>query len=432
MNEYFVAYEPNLKCYPNYSFEIGDINGDGRMEMVSLNQNGNKLRVVDLDGKKLFEQVISNNGNWGTPLICITDIDKDGRGEIIVPSFGPKFEARIIAFNAEGKIIREHSFGIYSKDDYGIGVPLLAPMCFHKNHPGIIAAIAGGYLAALDGNLCEVWRVNNFRHDFAHEFYITDIDDDGLDEVAFCTLDHAHGKLRGDWNIGEIVILDHDGTTLLRRRVEEYYHDTHFDDIAMADFRGIGRTEILLEKGILIDLNGNVIWDVSDQFDHAQWIAHTPNPQGKGRLIFISELWGSEGKSALFSGEGKKLWDIKNLPRTRLDQKKFLGWKVLPTRCHIVRWTEKSDPEIFLAEQTHSPTGPNCFSTIYFELKAFFLNLNGELLGTLPFTDAQIENYWYNGECHSRVADVDGDGQQEVVFPRQDGHVAVIKKHIRN
>ena len=49
-------------------------------------------------------------------------------------------------------------------------------------------------------------------------------------------------------------------------------------------------------------------------------------------------------------------------------------------------------------------------------------------VGTLPFEDAQIEGWWYNGEVPSRVADVDGDGRPEIVFPRQNGRLMVIKK----
>jgi hypothetical protein len=70
----------------------------------------------------------------------------------------------------------------------------------------------------------------------------------------------------------------------------------------------------------------------------------------------------------------------------------------------------------------------DCFSTTSFDLSAFFLDLRGHLLWRMPFRDAQIEGYWYNGEVRSRVADVDGDGEQEVVFPRQDGHVMIIKR----
>jgi len=434
MNKYFVAYEPDLRCYPNYSFEIGDIDGDGRKEMISLNQNGDRLRVVNLDGDVILEQRIVNDGNWGTPIICVMDIDNDGREEIIVPSYEKRREARVIALNAEGKVIREHSFGTYTKDDYGIGVPLLAPIRFQGDQVGFVAAIAGGHVAALDSDFREVWRIGGFRKDFAHEFYIADIDNDGLDEIAFCTINHINAEPTGhkgdDFNVGELVLLDHDGKILLRRRTDQYCHDAHFDDVAMADFRGMGQPEILLEKGILINLDGSVIWDVSNEFDHGQWIAHTPNPNGKGKVIFISELWGAKGKSALFSSDGKKLMTIDSLPRTRLDQKKFPGGKVLPTRCHIIHWTKESDPEIFVAEQAHGPTAHNCFSTVSFELKAFLLDLKGNLLGTMPFKDTRIEGYWYNGEVPSRVADVDNDGQQEVVFPRQDGHVMIIKKDI--
>jgi hypothetical protein len=56
------------------------------------------------------------------------------------------------------------------------------------------------------------------------------------------------------------------------------------------------------------------------------------------------------------------------------------------------------------------------------------MDLQGNLAGEMPFNDAQIENYYYNGEVHSRVADVDGDGQQEIIFPKQDGHIMIIKK----
>ena len=40
MNEYFVAWEPDLRCYPNYSFEIGDVDGDGKPEVLFPKQDG--------------------------------------------------------------------------------------------------------------------------------------------------------------------------------------------------------------------------------------------------------------------------------------------------------------------------------------------------------------------------------------------------------
>ncbi len=52
----------------------------------------------------------------------------------------------------------------------------------------------------------------------------------------------------GESDVGELVLLDHDGSTIMRRRVTDYCFDTHFDDIVMADFLGTGGSQIVLEK----------------------------------------------------------------------------------------------------------------------------------------------------------------------------------------
>lgn len=418
---YRVTHEVDLRCYPNYSFDLGDIDGDGRKEMISLSQSGNRLRAMGLDGTRILEKRISNHGNWGTAIICAEDLDGDGRDEIIVPSIGRGGEALVLALDARGAVVRAHGFGTYERDKYGIRVPLLKPMRIAAGGPkGIVAAVAGGIVVALDSQFKEVWRTGGFRRDFEHELFVADLDRDGLDEVLFSTVGERGG--------GDFVILDHNGAILLRKPVSDYVPDTHFDDVAVADFRGRGQTEILVEKGLLLDAKGGIIWDVTRHIGHGQWIAHAPDPKRGGRMAFIAELWGSEGGSALFAGRGEKLWAVEKLPRTKLDAEKFPGWSVLPTRCHFVQWSPGSPPEIFFGEQTCSPTSHDCFETRRFRLQWFFLDLDGKPLGIIPFEDAQIEGYWYNGEVASKVADVDGDGDQEIVFPKQDGHAVVIEK----
>ena len=417
--EYYVAYQPDLQTYPNYSFEIGDLDGDGRMELVSLDQTGNRLRAITLEGREVFEKRLNNNALWGTALIAVTDLNGDGRAEVAVPASTD----RIKLFNGKGQQMAEYVTGSSAKDHFGMGIPLLAPFrC--SNKPGLIAAVAGGRIVALDGNLKELWRKEGFRHDFGHEFFVADIDGDGFDEVAFITVDNINKGLGPD-NHGDLVILDHDGRVILRERVDRYWPDSHFDSIGLADFRGIGKTEVLLEKGILINLHGDVVWDASKNFEHGQWIAHFADPSGKGQRIVISELWGKGRKNVILSGNGEVLATITNPARTELDQATFPHWVVRPTRCHVVRWTPDAAPEIFLGEQAvrgQGPPGPS------YDLKLSFVDIDGRLLGVLPFRDRQVEGYFYNAEVHSRVADVDGDGRQEVVFPRQDGHVMVIKK----
>jgi hypothetical protein len=320
----------------------------------------------------------------------------------------------------------EYVTGSSVKDHFGMGIPLLAPFrC--SNKPGLIAAVAGGRIVALDGNLKELWRKDGFRNDFGHEFFVADIDGDGFDEVAFTTTDNMQKNDAPD-NHGDLVVLDHDGRVLLRERVDRYYHpDSHFDSIGLADFRGIGKTEVLLEKGILVNMHGDVVWDASKNFEHGQWIDHFPDPSGTGRRIVISELWGKGRKNVILNGvNGKVLATITNPARTELDQATF---SVFPTRCHMVRWTPDAAPEIFFGEQairSGGQQGPVRAQS--YDLKVFFVDIDGRLLGVLPYSDRQPEGYFYNAEVHSHVADVDGDGHQEVVFPRQDEHVMVIKK----
>jgi len=425
---YYIVYEPDLGCYPNYSFEVGDVDGDGRMECVVLDQSAKTLRAVRLDGSTAFEHELPNEGTWGTAIPAVADLDDDGRAEIVVPCPGADGAAGIVVIDGSGRPVATRGFRTTTKDAYGLTVPLLAAARLRPGSPpGIVAAITGGPVVALDGALREVWRVEGLRHDFGHEFHVSDFDGDGLDEVAFCTVDRIAGPGPAP-PVGELLIVDHDGTVLLRRNVSDYAQETHFDDMAMADFEGTGTAQVLIEKGILIDLAGSVLWDVAATIGHGQWIAHTSDPGGKGRLIFISALWGEASTSALLTGGGRRLASTGDLAWTQLDPERLKGWRVLATRPHFISWSPGEAPELFVAEQACSPTSHACYKTEEFELRAFILDSAGGLLATVPFQDAQIEGYWYNGEVRSRVADVDGDGCDEVVFPRQSGHVMVLKK----
>ena len=419
MNQYYIAHDKiDLKCYPNYSFEIGDVDGDGRMEFVSLDQSGNLLRVVNLENDLLFEKKFSNNGNWGTPLLCTADINGDGRNEIIVPDGN-----KLIALDCKGGVVLERTFTEALKDDYGICIPLLGTVRLTTdNGPSFIAAVAGGEVYLLDDKFNTIKKLNGLRHDFGHELHFADIDKDGFDEIAFCTVDHINEEFSNK-NNGELVLLDHDGKIILRKRVDDFLVDTHFDDIAMADFNGSGTTQILAEKGFLMDLKGNVIWDLSAEMEHGQWIAHAPNPDGKGRLGFISELWGDNMKNLFFTGQGKKIRDIKGYPWPKPTEP---GMTIRPSRCHAVNFG--SGNEIFVTQQIHMKNEFNCAKTRPIELIGLFMDLYGNLIGELPFENAQIAGYYYNGETHSKAADVDGDGRQEIVFVKQDGHVMIIKK----
>lgn len=210
VNPYYIAHQADLRCDPNYSFEIGDVDSDGRLEFGCLNQDGNRLRFVRLDGSVVFDCRLRSNGNWGTPLPSLVDINGDGADEVVVP----------------------------------------------------------------DSSFNQIWRGDELLNDFAHEFYLADTEGDDADEIAFCTLDHINaGYGDTEWNTGELVIMDHDRSTILRRGVDDYCRETHLDDLAFADFRGEGKVDLLTEKGQLLDPHsGDVMWNVADSFDHGQWV----------------------------------------------------------------------------------------------------------------------------------------------------------------
>lgn len=433
MSTYAITAEADARCYPNYSFEVGDVTGDGRAELVALNQTGNRLRVMTYDGELVFERRLHNNGNWSSVVPGVADIDGDGRAEVVVPDQGRENRhkyARVVALNADGEVVAERMFDETRRDDYGITVPLIAPFRYSADSPlAVVVALSGGTVLALDGQFNELWRRTGFRNDFGHEFYVADVDGDGWDEIAFCTLDHIDGG-DAEWNRGDLVILDHDGSEILRRPTHDLYPDSHFDDIAFADFLGRGDCQMLIEKGLLCGLDGEILWRIDGDFDHAQWIAHTPdpaNPDGPRRVL-LTELW-TEGRfGAVYSGDGTRIAGLENLPWTSLDPYGEPGWHILPTRPHAVDWRGDGSVEFFVAEQVCAPTSHEAFETRSFELKAFILDIEGNLVATVPFEDSQIEGYWYNGEVRSRALDVDGGDRREVVFPRQNGRVAVFAR----
>lgn len=410
----------DLGFYPNYSVEVGDVDGDGRMEVAALSTRADLLKVVDLRGRVVLERRLRNSGCWGTATLALADVDGDGRDEVIVPD-GPPGDARVVAIDQEGEVVREARVPGAVADDYGLAVPLIAAFERGDGSLGICVAVAGGLVLALNSDFEPLWEVRGLRKDFGHELYVAKVPEGDL--VAFVTVDHI--RYSSPTVEGELLVVSSEGELLMRKRVRDLVDDTHFDDVAIADFRGAGQLEVLVEKGILMDMEGRVIWDRSALFDHGQWVAHMPNPLGPGRLAFISELWGYEGKSRMLDPHGNTLWMLGKRRHTAIDQAAYPGYVAAPTRAHAIDWSGTGEYEVVLGEQIVKRRGAPRLDVTH-ELKLFVFSPLGELLAEVPFVDTRRSDFFYNGEVHSRVADVDGDGRLEYVFPRQDGRVMVI------
>ena len=414
----------DLGFYPNYSFEVGDINGDGRKEIAALSTDGNILRVFSIDGKILFERKLQNNGCWGTSLPAFADLDYDGKEELLVPD-GPPGKARVIALDADNNIIRECRILGEMADDYGIAIPLLGAFRRDDDRIGVVAAVAGGSLIAFNEDFEEIWRIDGLRKDFGHEFNFERVKGEKGEVIAFTTVDHI--RYARPETEGDLTIVNSSGKIIFKKRVKDLLNDTHFDMVAIADFTGSGRSEILTEKGFLLDFDGRVIWDASGYFDHGQWIAHVPNPNGPGRWAFISELWGYDGKSRMLDSNGNSVWKLGKHRHSLIDERIFPDYKVAPTRVHAIDWDGSGTYNIVFGEQVIFD-GHLCKKTTSHRLKIFVFSVEGELLAEIQYTDTRREGFFYNGEVRSRVLDIDGDGKTELIFPRQDGNVMIIGK----
>ena len=414
----------DLGFYPNYSFEVGDIDGDGCMELAALSTDGNTLRVLKITGELLFERELTNNGCWGTPLPAFADLDEDGKEELIVPD-GPPGDAKIIALDSDNQIVRERKMPGNLADDYGIAIPLIGVFRRPRGALGICVAVAGGALFAFNEDFEELWRIEGLRKDFGHEFNFGEVPDEDGQVIAFSSVDHI--RRSGPDVEGDLIIVNPSGKIIFAKRVKDLLNDTHFDSVAISDFTGSGRPEILLEKGFLLDFDGRVIWDASQYFDHGQWIAHIPNPHGPGRLAFISELWGYEGKSKMLDPHGRVLWELGKHRHSIIDQSVFPGYKVAPTRVHAIDWERTGSYTIVFGEQVVFD-GHLCRKTTQHRLKIFVFSPEGHLIEEVRFLDTRRRGFFYNGEVRSRAVDVDGDGKIELVFPRQDGKVMIIGK----
>ena len=409
----------NIGLYPNYSFELGDINGDGIKEMAVLTTDGSILRVFGIDGSLLLERILGNHGCWGTPTIAFADLDEDGKEELIVPDGN-----MVIALDEHNDVVRKARVPASTVDDYGIAIPLIGVFKRGEDRVGICVAVAGGGVFAFDEDFRLLWSIKGLRKDFGHEFNISETSNyESI--IAFSNVDNI--RYTSAQTEGELILVSSSGKILLRKRVRDLINDTHFDDVAIADFTGDGKLEVLVEKGILMDLKGNVIWDVSESLDHGQWIAYLPDPRGPGRLSFIAELWGYEGKSRMLDSKGRTLWTLGRHRHTRINQNLYPGCKVAPTRVHAIDWKSTGEYEIVLAEQI-VPSRDFRKRDIVHRLKVFVFDPMGRLLAEIPFIDTRRSDFFYNGEVHSRAVDVDGDSSVEFVFPRQDGKVMIIGK----
>lgn len=186
-----------------YPPSVGDINGDGQVEIVQVTGgNGRKGRIyiVDSKGKNIDGFPKNYNDNWILTAPTLSDLNDDGKLEVI-----------FIERNSPGGFIHIlNGDGSTYSADWPIrlpGTPSVTPSIGDIDNDGekdiIVSSTTVLYAFDLKGQLKEGWPVNNPDTKFSFQSPIlSDLDEDGTLEI----IGASHG------NSPEYYIFRHNGT----------------------------------------------------------------------------------------------------------------------------------------------------------------------------------------------------------------------------
>ncbi|MBD2872742.1 hypothetical protein [Paenibacillus arenilitoris] len=286
---------------PNCRMLLGDLNGDGRMEMLLVQPDNRQdvryiphqvqcLTAFDLDGKQLWQhgKPDPNAGKQGSDYPAqIYDLDGDGRLEALCV-----MEDRFVVLDG-------------SSGEPKSSCPLPGP---DAHDCIVIANLSGGERASdiiLKDRYRKLWAMDkDFRPLWTHEGNLghypwpIDLDGDGKDEVmAGYDLLGPDGRVR--WSCGGL--------------------DDHADCIWVGDVNGDGEPELVIggSATVMYDRRGNELWRYEGSVE-SQHIAlgrfrdDLPGLQvaGLDRLAREDDGLGRKGKDAMFllDAEGRELW----------------------------------------------------------------------------------------------------------------------------
>jgi hypothetical protein len=286
---------------PRCRMLVGDINGDGRMELVLVQPDNRKdvryiphqvqcVTAFDLEGRLLWQTGTpdSDAGGPGSDYpVQLYDLDGDGRLEVLCVMDG-----RFRVLDGEtGAVKREHELPDPQAHD-----------CI------IIANLSGGERPTdiiLKDRYHRMWALtSDFRLLWTHEGnpghfpWAYDLNGDGFDELmaGYDLLDHE-GRVQ--WSCRDL--------------------DDHADCIWVGDVNGDGEKELVIGGSVtvMMDRNGQELWRYNDSIESqhvalGKFRADMPGLQiaGLDRIVRGDRSGKVKGKDGMFllDAEGREVW----------------------------------------------------------------------------------------------------------------------------
>jgi outer membrane protein assembly factor BamB len=286
---------------PRCKMLLGDLNGDGRMEMLLVHPDNRQdvryiphqvqcLTAFDLEGNLLWQTGTpdSGAGSAGSDYPAqIADIDGDGQLEVLCVMDG-----RFLILNGRtGEVKASHEL----PNEHAHDCIILANLTGGAYASDIILKDRYHTMWALDRHFNLLWT---HEGNPGHFPWVYDLDGDGKDEV-----------------MAGYDLLDHDGQKLWScKNLED-----HADCIWVGDVNGDGQPELVIGGSVTVmyDRFGKELWRYEGSIE-SQHIAlgrfcmDKPGLQiaGLDRLVREDDGKGLKGKDGLFllDSEGQEIW----------------------------------------------------------------------------------------------------------------------------
>ncbi|CAM3840945.1 FG-GAP-like repeat-containing protein [Cohnella lubricantis] len=367
---------------PRCKMLLGDLNGDGRMEIVMVQPDNRQdvryiphqtqcLTAFDLEGRLLwqFGTPDPGAGSQGSDYPAqIADIDGDGQLEVLCVMHG----SLLALHGSTGQVKRSRELPDPQAHD-----------CL------IVANLAGGEYAGdliLKDRYRTLWALDRewnllWKHEGnpGHYPWVYDFDGDGRDEV-----------------MAGYDLLDHDGRLLWSCQGL----DDHADCIWVGDVNGDGKPEIVVGGSVTVmyDAKGHELWRYEGSVE-SQHIAlgrfrpELPGLQiaGLDRLVREDDGKGLAGKDALFllDNEGRELWK---------EDRATAGWLTI---AETLGGWEADAPDYILAYRRGGGVPPTLYDGQMGIVTQFPLNgyaVHADLCGSgteqvIVYTDETAEIY---------------------------------------
>jgi len=372
-----------------------DLDGDGKLEILvgttnkryisgNVDKNAQSILAVLEDDGTIKWQIVMPDPVYSSPAVADLSYPPDGIPEIVVTTGGDVDQCRgsIIAFNRDGNQLWRYD----TNDAQGTGTP-----CGNWSSPTIGDLDGDGDKEIVFGSWDRNIYMLNHQGQYQWHYHVADsvwstaaladLDRDGDLEIIIGTDITGGGILPDGYRPtdgGFVLILDKDGRKLARRQMNEAIYSSP----AVGDVDGDGRLEIFVGTGMYWYLRGRYtqpyVYGFRVNMSGAEWVLE--DLPGWPRPVAYPGM--SSPALADLDGDG----DLEIVIGTGYD-----GMSE-PGQC------------------SDSPSDPDCHGAIY------AWHHNGSPVSGFPMWPKDYMNK--NGFVRSSpvIADVDGDGQMEILF----------------